>query len=79
MTTSIPRGGSSWRVVASDPASDFSRPGQIVEGVRVTFTTQTGVTDSVFVPNDRYGDLDYIRSLIAAKAAQHDGVLGLSG
>lgn len=77
MSTPVAQPNSGWQVIGQSPDTDISTPGVIVDGVRVSFRTGNGVTDSVFVPNDRYHDLDYVSSLIAAKVRQHDLVANL--
>lgn len=78
MSTPIPQPTSGWEVLSQTPDTDTSTPGRLVDGVRITFRTGTGVTDSVFVANERYGDVGYVRARIGAKVAQHDQVSRLS-
>ena len=79
MSTMVPQPSDSWTVIGQKPDQDFPATGGIVEGVRVSFRTGAGVTDSVFIPNSQYGDTGAIQALIAAKVAQHAAVAQLKG
>lgn len=79
MSTMVPQPSTGWQIVSQVPAQDFPATGGIVEGVRVTFRTTSGITDSVFVANTAYGDLDAIRAAIQTKADQHARVAALKG
>ncbi len=75
-------GGSSgpsltWTVTNQAPATRPDRTGRIVPGMDVYFTTGSGASSSVFVPDSMYTP-DQVKNLIAVKAAAIEGVSNLS-
>lgn len=79
MSTPIALTSPSWDVNTITSELDTANPSNPVNSQRVTFTLRdTGVQGSVLVPDTRIGDLPYVKSLIAAKAAQLHGVATLT-
>lgn len=68
-----------WIVDSVTPSTDIVPGGGVTEGVRVTFTTESGVTGHVFVPSHRVSDSDAIREMISQKADQLESIRNLSG
>lgn len=66
-----------WTVTTQAPATRPDRTGRIVPGMDVYFTTGSGASSSVFVPDSMYTP-DQVKVLIAAKAAAIEGVANLN-
>lgn len=74
MSTPVPQNQVKWRVTSTLSGPDLTSavPGAVVYTVR--FTTDNGAVGEVTVPEARISDLAFVRSQIAAKAAQLDAV-----
>lgn len=71
MSTPVAQPIYQWRVTATRPDSDLSAGGIVVAGQRIDFTVvDPPISGSVFVPDARKGDVVYVKSVIAAEAAQ---------
>lgn len=71
MTTSIPQPSYTWTVTSSRADTTIGANGQVQTGVTLDFAVDDPpVTGSVFIPNERKGQLDYVKGQIAAEAAQ---------
>lgn len=67
-----------WAVGVQQLTSVKDANGQITQAWNIPFTLSNGVTDSVTVPFADY-TVDNVRKAIAALAAVHAGVSGLTG
>jgi hypothetical protein len=67
-----------WKVIGQVQVTEADPQGRAARGVRVSFTTNLGVSGSVFVAEDRYHP-DNVRAAVAAAAAAMDQVQQLSG
>lgn len=68
----------SWTVTGQTERDQIVPGGAPVKGQQIYFTTGLGQQGSVFVPYTQYGNTDYVRSQIAAMAAQLDAVKSLN-
>lgn len=69
---------SNWRVTGQTEVMQPGPGGTVVDGYKVSFTTQGGVEASVFIPRSLYTP-DNVRASIAAAAHQLDLVQGMTG
>lgn len=70
--------GGAWTVISQREDFQAGPSGNLTAGVVVTFTTASGITGSVFVPNADYQP-EKVRALIAARAASMEAVHKLTG
>lgn len=70
--------GAAWSVTSQREDFQVGANGQASAGVVVTFTTSSGITGSVFVPN---GELhpDKVRAAIAARVETLEAISKLTG
>lgn len=73
-----PSGAPAWSIVSQREDFQAGPNGQLAAGVVVTFTTASGVTGSVFVPNADY-TVDRVRQAIANRAQAMESVQKLTG
>lgn len=73
--TSAPGG---WVVQAQNQTTKLGPNNRPVDGYDITFATSTGHTGTVFVTMAQYVNVDTVRELIAAAAAQVDAVGNLT-
>lgn len=68
-----------WTVQSTVPFTNFV-PGQgPIEGYNLTFTTNTSIQGTVFVPTVELSNTDKVRALIAARVAALADLHNLSG
>lgn len=70
--------GPHWTVTGQVPTQIRNAAGDYTDGWRVTFTTDSGLEDTVEVPATAY-NAENVRALIAARVDTHDAVRNLSG
>lgn len=79
MSTSVPQPTYQWRVTDTRADSEIGPGGLVVQGLRIDFTVaDPAVSGSVFVPNSRKGEVEYVKSLIMAEAGQLAALATLS-
>jgi hypothetical protein len=71
-------GGPAWTITAQREDYQVGPNGQLGAGVVVTFTTASGITGSVFVPNADY-NVAKVRALVDARAAAMEAIHRLAG
>lgn len=67
-----------WTVTGQQESTEVTQDSRVVSGVRVYFTTASGVQASVFVPQLQYS-ADFVRTAIAQKVATIEEINGLGG
>lgn len=67
-----------WKVTTQVERTQVGQQGQLVMGVTVGFTTDSGLQGTVFVPETQY-NAGTIRQLISQKVAAMSAVAGLTG
>lgn len=73
MSMPVPPPVTSWQVTSTTETQEVDSAGSVVRGARVHFTTGTGQSASVFIPQAQL-NVDNVRAAIAAKAALLDQV-----
>ena len=66
-----------WKVTTQSPATRPDRTGRVVPGTDVYFTTGSGISSSVFVPQTMYNP-ETVKDMINLAATQLEAVQGLS-
>lgn len=67
-----------WSITSQREDYQLAPGGQLAAGVVVTFTTASGITGSVFVPNAEYNTAK-VRALVSARAEAMEAVHRLEG
>ena len=67
-----------WRITSQLETMAPNASGQYVRGVHVTFSTDTGLVGSVFVPNQQYNP-GMVAEMIAQRVKQMVAVHNLNG
>ena len=79
MTTGMGNGGGvGWTVTGQMEVTAPDSTGRYVPGVKVSFTTVTGLSGTVFVPDAQY-NTERVRAAINERVAQMLAVHGLGG
>lgn len=67
-----------WQIISQQQRTGQNDAGQYVPGVNVTFRTDKGSVDTVFVPNASYNE-DTVKMLITQQAITMDNIAQLQG
>jgi hypothetical protein len=70
--------GAAWTVTSQREDVNLGPNNALAKGVQVTFTTASGITGSVFIPDADYRP-DVVRARIAERAAAMEAVHKLTG
>jgi hypothetical protein len=62
---------SGWHVVGQQETMGLDPMGRAVDGVKVTFQTDRGLTGTVFVPRDRYNPDNVKAAILQAVGSLH--------
>lgn len=68
-----------WQVTNQEPAQEFPTNGNPVTGKRITFTTSTGYSGTVFVPDPVYAQPDQVKEIIANEVRRVVAIHTLTG
>ena len=68
-----------WQITSVAPDTDFSAAGSQIPGKRLTITTSTGYTGTVFVPSTVLSDLARVQALIEDEVRKVTAVQALKG
>ena len=68
-----------WNVTSVIPETDFQQGRGPIEGARVNFITDTGLSSSVFVANTELNNTDKVREIITARLAALNTLYNMTG
>ena len=67
----------SWKIVSQQEMTQPDAMGRYIKGVTVGFTTENGISGSVFVPDAQYS-VDNVKKLVDARAQLMMGVQAIN-
>jgi hypothetical protein len=68
-----------YTVTAISPEADVTPVGGVVPSQRVSFTTATGVSNSILIPDTVINDVAEVQARVEAKIRQLQAIMNLGG